>query len=149
MDDYLISNPNVFNGFKKKFSGMFSFGIGVSFPIWHWGKNYNKLQSAKADTRIANYKLEEAKELIELQVNQALFKVQEANKTLLMTITNMNKAEENLQKAEVGYREGVLTTHNVLEAQTAWLKAQSEKIDAEIGIRLTQVYFSKAIGKKL
>ncbi|MDO5571551.1 MAG: TolC family protein [Bacteroidales bacterium] len=148
MGNYLISNPNMLNGFEKKFSGMFSVGVGVSIPVWHWGKNYNKLQAAKAETRAAQYKLEDAKELIELQVNQAKFKVNEANKTLLMTITNMNKAEENLQNAQIGYKEGVLTAQNVLEAQTAWLKAQSEKIDAEIGIKLSEIYFYKSIGKK-
>lgn len=147
MGNYMISNPNLFNGFEKKFNGMFTVGVGVSVPIWHWGKNYYKLKAAQTETRSAVLKLEDAKEMIELQVSQALFKVKEANKTLLMSITNMNKAEENLQNAQVGYQEGVLTTQNVLEAQTAWLKAQSEKIDAEIGVKLSDVYLSKAIGK--
>jgi outer membrane protein TolC len=144
--NYLISNPNVLNGFEKKFAGLFSVGVGVSVPLWNWGKDYYKLRAAKAETHQMVLKLEDAKEKIELQVNQALFRVNEANKTLLMTITNMNKAEENLQNAQVGYTEGVLTTQNVIEAQTAWLKAQSEQIDAEIGVKLSEVYFAKAIG---
>lgn len=147
MGNYLISNPNVLNGFNKQFKGMFSVGVGISVPIWHWGKNYYKLRAAQTETRSAILKLEDAKEMIELQVNQAIFQVNEANKTLLMSITNMNKAEENLKNAQEGYQEGVLTTQNVLEAQTAWLQAQSEKIDAEIGVRLSEVYLSKAIGK--
>jgi outer membrane protein TolC len=136
----------VLNGFEKKFAGLFSVGVGVSVPLWNWGKDYYKLRAAKAETHQMVLKLEDAKEKIELQVNQALFRVNEANKTLLMTITNMNKAEENLQNAQVGYTEGVLTTQNVIEAQTAWLKAQSEQIDAEIGVKLSEVYFAKAIG---
>ena len=144
--NYLISNPNVLNGFEKRFSGMFSVGVGVTIPIWNWGKDYYKVKAAKAQTRQLQYKLDDAKEMIELQVNQAVFRVREANKTLLMTITNLNKAEENLQNAQVGYAEGVLTTQNVIEAQTAWLKAESEKIDAEIGVKLSEVYLSKAVG---
>lgn len=147
MGNYMISNPNLFNGFEKKFSGMFSVGVGLTVPLWNWGKDYYKVKAAKSETRSAVLKLEDAKEMIDLQVNQAIFRVNEANKTLLMTITNMNKAEENLQNAQVGYQEGVLTTQNVLEAQTAWLQAQAEKIDAEIGVKLSEVYLSKAIGK--
>lgn len=147
MGNYMVTNPNLLNGFEKKFSGIFSVGVGVTVPLWNWGKDYYKVKAAKADTRSAVLKLNEAKEMIELQVNQAVFRVKEANKTLLMTITNMNKAEENLQNAQIGYQEGVLTTQNVLEAQTAWLQAQSEKIDAEIGVKLSEVYLSKAIGK--
>ena len=60
-------------------------------------------------------------------------------------IPNMEKAEENLRNAQIGFEEGVLTTDNVLEAQTAWLQAQSEKIDAEIDVRLCEVYLSKAM----
>ena len=63
-----------------------------------------------------------------------------------MTISNMKSAEENLRSAQLGFREGVLTTNDVIAAQTAWLKANSEKIDAEIAIRLCNVYLSKVLG---
>ena len=63
-----------------------------------------------------------------------------------MTAKNLEKADENLHNAQVGFGEGVLTTDNVLEAQTAWLKAQSEHIDAEIDTKLCEVYLSKALG---
>ena len=67
-------------------------------------------------------------------------------KTYTMTLSNMRAANENLRNAEIGFREGVLTTDDVIGAQTAWLKANSERIDAEIGIRLCNVYLSKVLG---
>ena len=33
-----------------------------------------------------------------------------------------------------------------MEAQTAWLQAMSQKIDAEIDVRLSQVNFKKVMG---
>ena len=33
-----------------------------------------------------------------------------------------------------------------MEAQTAWLQAQSQKIDAEVNLKLSQVNLQKAIG---
>ena len=39
-----------------------------------------------------------------------------------------------------------MTADNVMEAQTAWLKANSENIDAEIDERLTSTYLSKVLG---
>ena len=41
---------------------------------------------------------------------------------------------------------GQLTMDNVLEAQTAWLSAQSEKIDAQIDVKLTEIYLKKSLG---
>ena len=64
-----------------------------------------------------------------------------------MTAKNMEKAEENLQNANVGFAEGVLTASNVMEAQTAWLQAKSELLDAKIDARLCDIYLSKALGK--
>ncbi len=90
--------------------------------------------------------LEDTEEKVQLQVSQARFSFDEAKKTFDMTVKNLTKADENLRQAEIGFKEGVLTTNDVIGAQTAWLAANSEKIDAEIGIRLCQTYLSKVLG---
>lgn len=146
MGNYMVTNPSVFNSFENKFKGMWNVGVMVQIPIWHWGEGIYKTRSAKAEARIAQYQLEDAREKIELQVNQASFKVNEAGKKLVMASKNMEKAEENLRYATLGFKEGVIATSNVLEAQTAWLSAQSEKIDAQIDVKLTEIYLKKSLG---
>lgn len=146
MGNYMVTNPSVFNSFENKFKGMWNVGVMVQIPIWHWGEGIYKTRSAKAEARIAQYQLEDAREKIELQVNQAAFKVNEAGKKLVMASKNMEKAEENLRYATLGFKEGVIATSNVLEAQTAWLSAQSEKIDAQIDVKLTEIYLKKSLG---
>jgi outer membrane protein TolC len=79
-------------------------------------------------------------------VNQTTFKVDEANKKLLMAQKNIQRADENLRMANLGFREGVITPTVVMEAQTAWLQAQSQKIDAEIDVKLSQVELQKSLG---
>ena len=146
MGNYMVTNPSVFNGFENKFKGMWNVGVMVQIPIWHWGEGLYKTRAAKAEARITQYQLEDAREKIELQVNQAAFKVNEAGKKLVMASKNMEKAEENLRYATLGFKEGVIATSNVLEAQTAWLSAQSEKIDAQIDVKLTEIYLKKSLG---
>ena len=146
MGNYMVTNPSVFNSFENKFKGMWNVGVMVQLPIWHWGEGIYKTKAAKAEARIAQYQLQDAREKIELQVNQAAFKVNEACKKLVMASKNMEKAEENLRYATLGFREGVIATSNVLEAQTAWLSAQSEKIDAQIDVKLTEIYLKKSLG---
>ncbi len=143
---YEVSNPNLYDGFKKRFKGAFSVGAMVSIPLWHWGGNYNSYRAAKSDEIIRKLELEDARELVALQVSQASYKTQEAYKTYRMTDTNLAKADENLRTATLAFREGVATADNVMEAQTAWLKAHSEQIDALIDVQLCQVYLSKALG---
>ena len=146
MGNYIATNPSVFNSFEKKFKGMWNVGVVVSMPIWHWGEGIYKVKAAKAEARIARYQLEEAKEKIELQVSQSAFKVREATKKLAMAEKNLEKANENLRYANLGFEEGVIPASNVLEAHTAWLSAQSEKIDAQIDVKLTEIYLKKATG---
>lgn len=143
---YSFSNPNVIHGFERKFGGGFSVGAMLTIPIWHWGGNYHQYRAAKSNTAAQKLLLEDMEEKVELQVKQAGYRFSEAFKTLSMTRTNMEKADENLRQAQLGYREGVLTVDDVTAAQTAWLQAHSEEVDAEIGVRLCEVYLSKVLG---
>lgn len=143
---YAFSNPNVIHGFDKKFGGGFSVGATLTIPLWHWGQNYNHYRSAKAATNAQRLMLEDLEEKVDLQVSQARFSYNEAIKTYEMTMSNMKSAEENLRTAQLSYREGMMTTDDVITAQTAWLSANSERIDAQIAIRLCDVYLSKVLG---
>lgn len=143
---YSFSNPNVIDGFEKKFGGGFNVGATLTVPIWHWKGDYNRYKAAKAQTNASRLMLEDVEEKVQLQVSQAQFSFDEAKKTYDMTVTNLKKADENMRQAELGFKEGVLTTNDVIGAQTAWLAANSEKIDAQIGIRLCQTYLSKVLG---
>ena len=147
--NYLVTNPSVFNGFKNDFGGMFNVGVIVRVPITAWWEGSYKRNAARAETRIKQLEWEDAREKIELQVNQSVYKVNEAGKKLAASTRNMESAEENLRCANVGFEEGVIPTLNLMEAQTAWMSARSALIDAQIEMRLTQVYLNKALGKDL
>jgi outer membrane protein TolC len=147
MGSYMMTNPSVFNGFENKFKGMWNVGVALNIPLWNWGEGLYKVRAARSQARIAQYQLDDAKEKIALQVSQSLFKVNEAAKKLAMTNRNLEKANENLRYARLGFEEGVIPASHVLEAHTAWLSAQSERIDAQIDVKLTELYLRKATGE--
>lgn len=143
---YMISNPNVLNGFEKKFGGVWNVGVMLRVPVWNWFDGAYKVRATKAATTIAEYTLAETKEKMELQINQQRFKVNEANKHLKMAQENIKSAEENLRCADLGFKEGVISSTDVIAAQTAWLMAHSQKIDAEIEVRMSHLGLQKALG---
>lgn len=143
---YTTTNPNLYNGFEKRFAGVWNVGVVVRVPVWNWFEGEYKVKASKAATAIASLELCEAREKIELQLNQSQFKVSEANRRLLMATANVTKADENLRCANLGFKEGVIPSTDVMEAQTAWLQAQTQKIDAEIELKLSQVNLRKALG---
>ncbi|MBR0181257.1 MAG: TolC family protein [Prevotella sp.] len=143
---YVVTNPSLVNSFERKFRGLWNVGVLVRVPLWNWGDVMYKVRASKGATSIATLERQEAREMIELQVNQNTFRVTEANKKLAMAKTNIQRADENLRTANLGFREGVITPTTVMEAQTAWLQAQSQKIDAEIDVKLSQVDLQKSLG---
>jgi outer membrane protein TolC len=143
---YMVSNPNVFNGFEKKFAGVWNIGVVMQFPLWNWFEGSYKIRASKTATTIASLEMNDAVEKINLQVEQSRFKVSEANKRLSMATKNVANAEENLRCASVGFKEGVMESGDVMAAQTAWQAAKSQKIDAEIDVKLAQVALKKALG---
>ena len=145
--NYFVTNPNVFNGFKNDFAGMFNVGVMVKVPLSGWWEGTYRRNSAKAETRIKTLEWQDAREKIELQVNQSVYKVNEAGKKLIASSRNMENAEENLRRANFGFEEGVIPALNLMEAQTPWVSARSSLIDAQIEVKLTEVYLSKALGK--
>lgn len=146
--NYLWTNPNMFDGFEKKFGGMWNIGVIVKVPL-NFVSSSSKLNVAKAQTRIKKFELDEAREKIKLQINQSSYKLTEAQKKYASAQKNVDKADENLRYANAGFEEGVIAASDVMAAHTAWLSAHSELIDAQIDIILCRIYLNKALGRKI
>lgn len=144
--NYLVSNPNVYDGYKNEFGGMFTVGIVANVPLFHFGDRIHTLNAAKSQAKIAEMKLDEAKEKIQLQIKQDSYKLAESMKKKNTTDKNIEHAEENLRYATEGFNEGVITSTDLLAAQTAWLSAKSENIDAIIDYKLCNAYLAKSQG---
>lgn len=143
---YIVSNPNLFNSFERKLAGTWNVGIIVQVPVWNWFEGAYKVRASKAATSMAQMELYDAQEKINLQITQSEFKVKEAHKRLLMARKNIKSAEENLRCANVGFKEGVMETTEVMAAQTAWQQAKSQQIDAEVEVKMAQVNLQKSLG---
>lgn len=143
--NYITTNPNLYNGFQTKFGGSFHAGVAVNIPIAH-ADDILEVKAAKHKARTVALQLEEAREKITLQVCQTTQQLEEANRKLLTAGAAIKNAEENLKLAEAGFEEGMITSTELLGAQTAWLKAYSEKIDAAIDVRLYETYLLKNTG---
>jgi outer membrane protein TolC len=144
--NYLYSNPDLFNGFEKNFSGSWNIGVVMKIPILHWGEQKQKIRAAKSERHINEVKLDDAKEKIELQFRQAAYKIEETKKRLIAAENNLDQADENLRYAQLSFDEGLVAVTDVLDAQAAWYAAYSEKEDALIGLRIDNLYLKKVTG---
>ena len=147
MANYAVTNPNVYNGFQNKFGGFFSAGVLVNVPIFHGTEAIQKTRKAKAEAALTQYRLDDAKEMISLQVAQLRQQEGEALEKLTMAESNLENAEENLRVATAGWNEGMIASNVVLQAQTAWLQAHSEYIETGVELQMCSVNLAKAEGR--
>ena len=143
---YMYSNPDFLNGFEKEFAGSWNVGVTMKIPIFHWGEQKQKVQTAKSERLIAEMKLDDTREKIELQFRQATYRIDESKKRLVAAKNNLLQAEENLKYAKLSFDEGLVTITDVLDAQTSWYAAYSEETDALIELKLNHLYLKKVSG---
>ena len=144
--NYMFMNPNPYNGLSQEFGGDWNVGVAINIPIFHWNDRGHTLKAARSEQRVAELKMEEAKELIALQVQQAVYTLNESVKKIEMAELNLQQAEENLKVATDGFEIGTQKTSDVLEAQSMWQNAYANLIDARMEYRMNLVNLKRVMG---
>ncbi len=144
---YSFLNPNPYKGMEQNFGGDWSIGVQASIPIFHWRERNHTLKAMKREAENASLKLEETRELIDLQINQVVFKYNEAKYKIELTKRSKEQAEENMNMSKDNFNEGILKLTDLLEAQVLWQKAYNEYINALIEAKMCESEFLKVTGE--
>ena len=144
--NYIITNPNMFHGYRNSFGGFFNVGVTMKIPIIHGLEASQKTKRAKAEAEMMRYSLDEAMDMVTLQVSRLHKRMEEAIETTGIAYRNLESAEENLRTATVGFNEGVITSNTLFAAQTAWLQAHTGYLDAWIDVQLSRSELLRAEG---
>ena len=140
-------NPNPYNGLRNEFGGNWSVGVVVSMPVFTWGERRNDLHAAKLKMESAELELNEAREMIDLQIRQNRYRYSEALKKAEMTALSKEQAEENMRITRENLTEGRSRLTELLEAQLQWENASSEHIDALVEMKTTLLELDKSTGE--
>ena len=145
---YIYTNPNVDNGFSNKWDGkgFFSAGVVVNVPIAH-ADDILRYKAAKHAAKAMEYKTEETRALLTLQTTQSNQKLAEAQQKIALARLTCNNAAEVLRMAEESYDAGMITASELMQAQTAWLAAATDLVDAEAEAKTTETQVRKYLGK--
>lgn len=146
--NYIYSNINADNGLSNNWrgKGFFTAGVAVNIPIVHADDIY-RLKAAKHTARAAQLQVEETRELLTLQTTQANQKLTEAQQKIVLARLTLKNAEEVLRMARESYDAGMITASELMQAQTQWLSAATEVVDAEVEAKTTETLLHKYLGK--
>ena len=147
--DYINMRPNPYNSLEDEFGSDWFIGLTCQFDIFNWNERGFRYRAAKHRQTASELKLDEAKELILLEINKSLFKLNESSKRVQLSNTNLEQAEENLRVTKDNFSEGMVGSTEVIDAQTLWQSAFSENIDAKVEYKINKSKALKALGNIL
>ena len=146
--NYIYSNISADNGLNSdwKGKGFFTAGVVVNIPIVHADDIY-RLKAAKHTARAAELKVEETRELLTLQTTQANQRLMEAQQKIALARLTLKNAEEVMRMAQESFDAGLITASELMQAQTVWLSAATDLVDAEAEAKTTETQLRKFLGK--
>ncbi|MGD8782085.1 MAG: TolC family protein [Ignavibacteria bacterium] len=143
--NYTLQSSNHLSEDEKEFT--WNAGLSLSIPIFHWGASSLKIDQAKLKTESIGYTLDRTKELLSLEIKQAIFNLEEAYTKLNFTKDALLQSEENLHLETNRLKQELVTTTDLLNAQVQWQKAYADYIAAKAQVKIQQMLYKKAIGE--
>ena len=98
-------------------------GIAVEVPLFEQKRKEGNLQEAHSLLEKNKYELHHKEELCELELRIVIAKILDAEKLIQSQNMNVLRAKEGLRLAEAGYKEGVNTEIDVMDARSTLTKA--------------------------
>ncbi|MCO5947573.1 TolC family protein [Mucilaginibacter flavidus] len=145
-----ISSAYQDNSFSKLFSTNYPssyIGLSLSVPIFTGFQHRNQLKQSEITVLKAQNDLDNMKNTVNLQVNQARIAYINGLQTLNDQKKNMALAEEVLRVSKIKYQQGVGSSIEVTQAQTAVQDADNSYIQGLYDALVSKVDLDKAYGR--
>jgi outer membrane protein TolC len=142
-------NDREFPGGGEVFKNNYSWSVGA-FLTWNLFDRFqttSNVQNARAQHRIAEYDLQQAKIDAVLDVKQIVLNMEQAAERLQLAEETVAAAEENLRLAEERYRVGAGTILETIEASSSLTSAQASLIDARVDYLVNRADLQRATGR--
>lgn len=144
---YVYTNPNMENGVRSdwKGHGFFSAGVVVNVPIAH-ADDILRYKAAKHAANAVALKTEETRELLTLQTTQANQRLMESQQKIAVAQLTCRNAAEVLRMAEESFASGMISSSELMQAQTAWMSAATDLVDAQTEAKMNEAKLLQYIG---
>lgn len=125
----------------------YSFGVGVTLPLYDSGLINGQIASAEANTRSAAANLTSSELGVSLSVRQAYLSAQTALQQVAAAKVELDQAQTVLDVTNAQYKAGVTTLPLLLNAQVGLTKANGDWVNALFAAYTAQqnLYFAEGI----
>jgi len=124
-----------------------SIGIHLDWNLFSGGADHAKLAANQHRKRARRQALIELQDMVRLQVEDAFQQLEVASKNQQTAIKAQQQARENHRLSILQFYENIISTNDLLDAQTLLTRAETNLQAAHYGILLADAQLSFALGK--
>ncbi|MDD5259493.1 MAG: TolC family protein [bacterium] len=122
-------------------------GVSADFNLWDWGNTRANVNQAKAYKEELQSYANLLRQQIGLELESARLKYGSASKRLELAKTSFEQAKRSLDLFESRYRDALVTSFELLDAQKAFAQSQVNYASAMLDIRLAKAEIEKIAGR--
>ncbi len=149
--DLQVSHTRYTNDSPYKFgsqkSSNTSWGYSVSWNIFDRMQTLTSRSKAKANARIAEYELEQARLNAQVEIRQLFNTMVEARERAKVSRETIKQSKEELRLAQERFRVGAGTTLDIIVAQANLANSRAQEVQAMCDFLIGQAKMDRAVGR--
>jgi outer membrane protein len=122
-------------------------GVSLTWSVFDGGRTSAAVARAEARAAAAREQLADVDRRIRLEVTQRALERRTAGARVALSERSLESARENRRVAADRYREGVIPSSELLDAEVALLRAGLDRTDAQASLRLSDAALVRATGR--
>ncbi len=144
--DYARPNPAVLP-LTDSFQDFWNVSLRVGWTVFDGGRRRAQVQSARAEADALRHRLEALTRDVRQEVTARVGDLDTATAALTVTATNLEAARESRRVAADRYREGLIPSSDLLDAEVAELQAGLDRTAAAVDVHLARARLDRALGR--
>lgn len=145
---YDYANPNLrILPLEPRWKSSWSVGAVVSLSLFDGGRTAAAAAQIDAQADALGHRLEDLERRVRLEVTQRLLELATARQAAGVAGANLDAARENVRVARDRYHAGVIPSSELLDAETALLRAGLDRTNALAQVRVALANLERAAGR--
>ncbi|MBN2530831.1 MAG: TolC family protein [Deltaproteobacteria bacterium] len=117
---------------------------GVNVPISAWWGGYHRTRAHSAQVEVAENRLDETSELLQLQMEKAYRDFLDAYEQIDVATLAVRQSEQHLKVVKDNYDAGIMNMSDLLEAEAMFQEAKVALVDAQTEYKMYRAQYLKA-----
>lgn len=134
---------------EDKFNDTWDVGVSLSWDLWNWGFTSSQSVQAEQSKIQAETSLSQMKDAVDIEVYQNFLTFQRSNEKISVSWVSLEQAKENYRITNEKFNEQLVTTTELIDAQTLLLQAETNYTNTLVDYKLAVSRLEKSIGRRI